>query len=372
MKTVADKNLENWGDMEDDLQEVADDVVVLPPPKTSVDENGVRTTIAYVSEKSMVDGKEVIKYFRTVRKSRNVTLKKKRSKAAIARAGKLSKFGALAGKSQGPEKGITDHLFDEIYFEFEHEKGKKVEEKEVKTQSKSIISCNVCGGAHWTNKCPNRALLADKMDSGRTDLKSGIQDSGRSKSYVPPNKRAGASSGDRGGPHDDNDPTIRISNIPENATQDDMNQLLRPFHINKLRLAKKNYEPYGNRGFAFVTFNSIKDAYVAMMKLTGHKYGHMILKAEWSDNYKKNHPKGVPITEEMKKAAQEPVRKSYSFRSGGGGWRGRGGGGYRDRDRGDSGYRGGGGRFGGGGGGYSGSRSGGYSGGRGGGYRDSR
>jgi len=332
-----------WGDMADndeDPKQSHDDTVILPPPKTTVDENGVRTTIAYVMEKSKVDGKEVTKYFRTLRKSRQITIKKKRSKATLARAGKMSKFGALAGKSQGPEKGITDQRFDEIYFIFEHEKGKEKEVKEEKQEVRSsIITCKNCGGAHWTNRCPNKtSALDDSNAAAGTDgftVVGGRKTGARTGSYVPPGMRAAAASGGGGGGtgglHDDSEPTIRISNIPENATQDDMNQLLRKFHSNRVRLARRNYPPYGNRGFAFVSFSTVQDAYTAMVKLTGHKYGHMVLTAEWSDNYKKRYPKGVPVTAEMKKIAQAPMRASrYAARSTGYGSSGRGGGGsYR-------------------------------------------
>jgi len=357
MTSATERKLENWGDMAenfDDMKggEPADDLIILPPPESNVTEDGVRTTVAYVAEKTKVDGKEIVKYFRTRRKSREVTIKKKRSKAALARAGKLSKFGALQGKSQGPEKGITTQGFDEIYFEFAHEKGKKDEVKEETSQTRSsIINCKNCGGNHWTNRCPNKHM-GSSMAGG--DYRGGYQDSKtRPNAYVPPGMRGSGG----GGPHDDNDPTIRISNIPENATQEDMKQLLRQFHFNKLRLAKKTYAPSGNRGFAFVTFTTIQDAYTAMVKLTGHKYGHMVLKAEWSDNYKKKYPKGVPVSDEIKKRAQAPmpVTRRYGMRGnsrynsyGGGdryrsgGYRaGGGGGGYRGGDR----YRSGGGGF---------------------------
>jgi len=358
--TATENKLENWGDMAeivDDSREAPDDLIILPPPQSNVTEDGVRTTIAYVAEKAKVDGKEVVNYFRTLRKSREVTIKKKRSKAALARAGKLSKFGALQGKSQGPEKGITTQGFDEIYFEFEHEKGKKDEVKEDKQQAKSsIINCKNCGGAHWTNRCPNRHMAGNSMMTGG-DNRGGYQDSSkRPNAYVPPGMR---DRGGGGGPHDDNEPTIRISNIPENATQEDMKQLLRQFHFNKLRLARKNYAPSGNRGFAFVTFTTIQDAYTAMVKLTGHKYGHMVLKAEWSDNYKKRYPKGVPVSDEIKRRAQAPMpparryqsRNNSRYNSYGGGDRYRGsGGGYRagrggDRGGGSDRYRSGGGGY---------------------------
>jgi len=346
MKNTTENKLENWGDMaekDDDLKEPADDLIVLPPPESRVTEDGIRTTVAYFAEKTKVDGKEVVTYFRTLRKSREVTIKKKRSKAALARAGKLSKFGALQGKSQGPEKGITTQGFDEIYFEFEHEKGKKDENKEDKQQAKSsIINCKNCGGAHWTNRCPNRHLGPSSMMAGG-DNRGGYQGSNKGpNTYVPPGMR---NRGGGGGPHDDNDPTIRISNIPENATQDDMRQLLRKFHFNKLRLARKTYAPSGNRGFAFVTFTTIQDAYTAMVKLTGHKYGHMVLKAEWSDNYKKKHPRGVPVSDEIKARANAPMPADRRYQSRGYSRYNRGGGGgYRDRGGGNR-YRSGGGGF---------------------------
>merc|ERR1719461_342514 len=108
---------------------------------------------------------------------------------------------------------------------------------------------------------------------------------------------------------------IRISNIPEQASQDDMRTLLRNFSHKKLRLAKQRGGQGGNRGFAFVTFHTIGDAYVCMQKLNNHRYGYMVLKVEWSDNYKKKFPnRRPPISEKDKERAENFGKGRSAFR----------------------------------------------------------
>merc|ERR1719461_29935 len=114
---------------------------------------------------------------------------------------------------------------------------------------------------------------------------------------------------------------IRISNIPEYASQDDIRTLLRNFSHKKLRLARQRGNQGGNRGFAFVTFHTIGDAYVCMQKLNNHRYGYMVLKVEWSDNYKKKHPNGRPPI------SAKDIERAQNFGKGGGGFGRRGYGG---------------------------------------------
>lgn len=110
--------------------------------------------------------------------------------------------------------------------------------------------------------------------------------------YVPPAARAGlmGKAGAAGGPagaglperRNDDLNTIRVTNISENTTESDLQDLFQPFgRISRVYLAKDK-ETMVSRGFAFVSFVHREDAARAMDKLQGFGYDHLILKLEWA------------------------------------------------------------------------------------------
>jgi translation initiation factor 3 subunit G len=85
--------------------------------------------------------------------------------------------------------------------------------------------------------------------------------------------------------------TIRVTNISEDTTEADLQELFQPFgRISRVYLAKDK-ETMQSRGFAFVSFVHREDAARAMDKLQGHGYDHLILKLEWA---RPSAPKGDP------------------------------------------------------------------------------
>ena len=116
------------------------------------------------------------------------------------------------------------------------------------------------------------------------------------KKYVPPGQRgaAGAAGGkslesmaanieENGRKFDDRDQnTIRVTNISEDTTEADLQDLFSPFgRISRVYLAKDR-ETMQSRGFAFISFVHHNDAATAMAKLQGFGYDHLILKLEWA------------------------------------------------------------------------------------------
>merc|ERR1712146_98801 len=120
---------------------------------------------------------------------------------------------------------------------------------------------------------------------------------GGSGAYVPPSMRGGAmSSGGRGLEHafggrtedSSTESTIKVSNLTKSVTEDDIKDLFGRFG-GIWRVSLPNQErKEGDRiikepkGFAYVAYYSKKDAEVAMEKLQGHGYDHLILKLEWA------------------------------------------------------------------------------------------
>ena len=76
--------------------------------------------------------------------------------------------------------------------------------------------------------------------------------------------------------------TLRVTNLVEETTDFDMRELFSRFGaINRVYVGKDR-ETGMAKGFAYVTFCSKFDAEKAMVGLNGHRYGHLILKVEWS------------------------------------------------------------------------------------------
>jgi translation initiation factor 3 subunit G len=124
--------------------------------------------------------------------------------------------------------------------------------------------------------------------------------------YVPPAARAGglaslaAGSSFKPAGRTDDLNTIRVTNISENTTEADLQDLFKPFgRISRVYLAKDK-ETLISRGFAFVSFVNKEDAAKAMEKLQGFGYDHLILKLEWA---RPNAPK-------------DPATSGNEFRSG--------------------------------------------------------
>eukprot|EP00555_Chaetoceros_dichaeta_P003022 CAMPEP_0198248544 /NCGR_PEP_ID=MMETSP1447-20131203/292_1 /TAXON_ID=420782 /ORGANISM="Chaetoceros dichaeta, Strain CCMP1751" /LENGTH=361 /DNA_ID=CAMNT_0043932967 /DNA_START=122 /DNA_END=1207 /DNA_ORIENTATION=+ len=76
--------------------------------------------------------------------------------------------------------------------------------------------------------------------------------------------------------------TIRVTNISEDTTEADLQELFGRFgRISRVYVAKDK-ETLQSRGFAFVSFTQREEAAKAMDKLQGYGYDHLILKLEWA------------------------------------------------------------------------------------------
>jgi translation initiation factor 3 subunit G len=76
--------------------------------------------------------------------------------------------------------------------------------------------------------------------------------------------------------------SIRISNLTEAATEDDLRQLLEPFgRVVRIYLARDKYTG-APKGFAFAAFAERSAAERCIAKLNGFGYDHLILSVEWA------------------------------------------------------------------------------------------
>jgi translation initiation factor 3 subunit G len=77
-------------------------------------------------------------------------------------------------------------------------------------------------------------------------------------------------------------PTIRVTNISENTTEEDLKELFRPFGQTQRCYLATDRETGASHGFAFISFYRREEAQVAIDKIHSHGYDHLILNVEWA------------------------------------------------------------------------------------------
>ncbi len=227
----------------------------------------------------------------------------------VAERKKLRKFGDASRDGAGPNPSTTS-LSDKITLHLVQD-AKSLdadvdEEKDVKKELAKVakIQCRNCKGDHWTSKCPYKDsvppleetkapspmpatdgthFLSDR-ELTRIEATSGPSTFGGK--YVPPSMRnreggpgpAGESMRDRR----DDLPTIRISNLTEEATENDMYNLFSRFGKISRCSVPKDKDSGRGRGFAFIAFYEQDDAERAASKMNGYGFDNLILKVEMS------------------------------------------------------------------------------------------
>jgi len=215
-----------------------------------------------------------------------------------------AKFGADKGKKPGLDKATTT-IAERV--ELKLSAGNKAVEPEVdeeaqvrKQLNNKKITCRLCKGDHFTSKCPHKDVLAPlggDADAGADDegpaaegFSSGLGgvSSGAPGKYVPPSMRAGGrGAGEmmgRGGGSGNRDdlPTLRVTNVSEDASEDDLRELFARFGRVARVFIGKDRETGIGKGFAFVSFEEKAHAQKALEKMHGFGYDSLILSVQWS------------------------------------------------------------------------------------------
>lgn len=103
--------------------------------------------------------------------------------------------------------------------------------------------------------------------------------------WAPPSLRAraaGGGEGPDGGMKRRDENSVRVSNLSEETTEEDLHELFGAFGIVQRVFLAKDRETGESRGFAFVNFIHRDDAQRAINRLDGHGYDNLILKVEWA------------------------------------------------------------------------------------------
>jgi translation initiation factor 3 subunit G len=268
MKSIKKEVKTNWGDDVDDFEQ---DV-------TEKDEDGIFTV---VEERVRDDGKKV-KVTRKIKKK----LVKEAVNHVVAERKKLKKFGKSKNDPSGPQEDTTN-ISEEIFLKLSsnNKEGIKVEEPKEKVTPSNIV-CRYCKGEHWTIKCPfKNSMLSErtKLSESRESMASSLSnDDSKPGKYIPPSlrNRMGSGRGEGDKPQYDDENTIRITNISEDTTDRDLNELIHRFGPTNRVFLKRD------KGYAFVNFVRREDAERALNTLNGYGYDSLILHVEWSNRNK--------------------------------------------------------------------------------------
>lgn len=241
--------------------------------ETPIDRNGFKQRV-----KISVNAKG--QKVKTTTKIRVREVKTRTPRRVLERVG-LPKFGLATLNNTN----VT--LVSPDFVSIEHPDEQLTEDTEDPAMGNSLIS--------FILKQKERALERENDMGGGMSVPSGegenakVEESNTGK-YVPPNmSRAGGVSMMAGKGDRDHENTIRVSNLSKRVTEDDLRELFqhygRVFRVSLPRIEKK--DDAGNtykepRGFAYIAFHNRREAEVAMEKLQGHGYDHLILKLEWA------------------------------------------------------------------------------------------
>ena len=191
---------------------------------------------------------------------------------ALVERRKWEKFGVSKGLPSGPDKSSTNIVYDEVFFEFTNRNKIKDDKEEdvggiFGSSNKSAVKCKHCGGNHWSIKCSHKP---DPKDTTDNKPNNSIENSGK---YVPKFRRDGVEPIKE----NRNRNTINITNISENATDEDIRDLF----YNYGRILRLYYNNI--KGFAYLTFNSLDACEKAIEAVNGHPYDYLILSVKMAE-----------------------------------------------------------------------------------------
>ncbi|CAG9467044.1 unnamed protein product [Pedinophyceae sp. YPF-701] len=263
-----------WGDSLDDED-------ALPPRQEQVDSAGIKTVIEFRKD-------EAGRTIKTITKSRTVTEERRIFKSVLERR-KLKRFGDAAREEDA--EMFTMQSKEDIPFERTNLPKKTKDEEKLADINQTLQGGERNDKASMVTNLREMLYrrrmereLAAARGIAEPDAPPGDDDGpgpGTDGKFVPMHKRMGAA-GESMGPRRDDTASIRISNLPEETSEDDLRHLCRNFgQVQRVHVAYDKVTGMP-RGFAFVNFVTRTSAEKALEKLNGHLYGHLVLMADWA------------------------------------------------------------------------------------------
>jgi translation initiation factor 3 subunit G len=288
---------QRWGDVLDDdsddeeviiqqqipSQTAAGGGLVIPPThKSRIDSKGIQIITSYRQHPTVAS-----QLMKTTTKVKVNTVEVREAKAVEERR-KWKKFGdAVKDDTAAPAQRSTIISKDDIFME-DPNADTDLQDEDPTAQLGNNLS------EFWAKQRRRELRRKYEVEGDETEAGDGGEwtpvgagggtAAGTSGKYVPPSQRAGMAGAGGVKPERRTDDlnTIRVTNISENTTEADLQELFKPFgRISRVYLAKDK-ETLQSRGFAFVSFVNKDEAACAMEELQGHGYDHLILKLEWA------------------------------------------------------------------------------------------
>ncbi|EJT99240.1 eukaryotic translation initiation factor 3 [Dacryopinax primogenitus] len=288
MATTTEIIGKSWAD------DVDEPIIQHPRVEETVDENGIYTVVEYTTNE---EGKK-IKITRKIRKM----LKTSVVDHAVAERKHWTKFGIEKGNKAGPDRATTT-VSEPIELKLQAGGVKQAEPEQddaaamkAKLGNKKVV-CRICQGDHFTARCPYKETLEpmglgapgaetpmDGADTPQNEPAAAAPTTGGK--YVPPSMRAGASRGGEsmykaGGSREDM-PTLRVTNLSEDAEEDDLRDLFQRFGRVARVFIGRDRETGVGKGYAFVSFEDRDSAQRALDRVHGMGYANLILSVQWS------------------------------------------------------------------------------------------
>ncbi|KAJ1025010.1 hypothetical protein NDA18_004296 [Ustilago nuda] len=261
--------------------------------------NGVKVVIQY---RTNADGNKV-KVTRRIKR----TLVKSKVNHQVAQRKNWSKFGQEKGKAPGPHSATTT-IGENVILKMSAGNNKTAEPEvddmdKVRQQlANKRIVCRLCKGDHFTTKCPYKDTLeaipgagADTPEDGEgsmtplaaMDPTNPAVAASTGGKYVPPSMRGGTKGpGDKmgglGGMSRDEFPTLRVTNLSEDADDEDLRVLFGRFGRVVRVYVGRDRETGICKGYAFVSFEDREEADRARQRIDGRGYDNLILSCQWS------------------------------------------------------------------------------------------
>jgi len=258
------------------------------------DKDGIKSITEYRTD-------ENARRVQVIRKVKETKIPITINKAVLARK-QWKKFGYCAKLPPGPEANVTFVSPDNIALQLKCKKREDDTQEEEDdplrrlNKNESVVKCSHCGEqGHWSLKCPKRdsiVVVAKKMpneDLGARAEGDRHRGGDAEQKYVPMHLRGretprvgGGKTGDAAQREEDASNQIRVTNISEETTENDLKELFRRFgNTSRIYLAKDKTTNQ-SRGFAFITYTKREDAQKAIDRLNGYGYGNLILHVEFA------------------------------------------------------------------------------------------
>jgi len=278
----------NWADVdEDDEDEGLGDNKGGPARfETPVNEDGIKQVIEYKERDGKTYKVTTKVLVRPVTKWTNKEMNARKS---------MEKFGKPKTNDAATEASHIQRSEDEVPIEVARRvvQMSQANDAEDKFLEEALKNCENLFKVKkvWTEI--NRDKQLERDDATATTAKPGDPAPAEAKpaegaaganvpgKYVPPSLRT-AKGGGKGDMSQQQEASLRITNLSEDVREGDLQELFGQFgRLQRVYLAK-DQQTHQSKGFAFVTYHERDHAQRAIDKLNGHGYDNLILQVQWA------------------------------------------------------------------------------------------